>query len=46
MLDRDGRDKVLIVLHQDHSTPGRVGTLLARRGVGGLVTPVQPHDHP
>ena len=25
MLERDGRDKVLIVLHQDHSTPGRVG---------------------
>ena len=32
MLDRVGRDKVLIVLHQDHSTPGRVGTLLAQRG--------------
>jgi GMP synthase (glutamine-hydrolysing) len=32
MLERDGRDKVLIVLHQDHSTPGRIGTLLAQRG--------------
>ncbi len=32
MLERDGRDKVLIVLHQDHSTPGRIGALLARRG--------------
>jgi GMP synthase (glutamine-hydrolysing) len=32
MLERDGRDKVLIVLHQDHSTPGRVGALLAQRG--------------
>jgi len=33
MLERDERDKVLIVLHQDHSTPGRVGTLLERRGL-------------
>ena len=33
MLERDRRDKVLIVLHQDHSTPGRIGTLLARRGL-------------
>jgi len=32
MLERAGRDKVLIVLHQGHSTPGRVGTLLAQRG--------------
>ena len=32
MLEREGRDKVLIVLHQDHSTPGRVGALLAQRG--------------
>ncbi|MGA2492531.1 MAG: glutamine amidotransferase [Roseiarcus sp.] len=32
MLERVRRDKVLIVLHQDHSTPGRVGTLLAQRG--------------
>jgi len=32
MLERDERDKVLIVLHQDHSTPGRIGTLLAQRG--------------
>ena len=32
MLERDERDKVLIVLHQDHSTPGRVGALLAQRG--------------
>jgi GMP synthase (glutamine-hydrolysing) len=32
MLERDGRDKVLIVLHQDHSTPGRVGAMLAQRG--------------
>ena len=32
MLERDGRDKVLIVLHQDHSTPGRIGALLAQRG--------------
>ena len=33
MLERDGRDKVLIVLHQDHSTPGRIGALLAQRGL-------------
>jgi len=32
MLERDRRNKVLIVLHQDHSTPGRIGTLLAQRG--------------
>ncbi len=32
MLERDGRDPVLIVLHQDHSTPGRVGALLKRLG--------------
>jgi GMP synthase (glutamine-hydrolysing) len=32
MLERDGRDKVLIVLHQDHSTPGRIGAMLAQRG--------------
>jgi len=32
MLERDGRDKVLIVLHQDHSTPGRIGAMLAERG--------------
>jgi len=33
MLERDGRDKVLIVLHQDHSTPGRVGALLRQLGL-------------
>jgi len=32
MLERSGRDQVLIVLHQDHSTPGRIGTSLAKRG--------------
>jgi GMP synthase (glutamine-hydrolysing) len=32
MLERVQRNKVLIVLHQDHSTPGRIGTLLAQRG--------------
>ena len=32
MLERAGRDKVLIVLHQDHSTPGRIGAMLAERG--------------
>jgi len=32
MLERDRRDKVLIVLHQDHSTPGRIGAMLAERG--------------
>jgi len=32
MLERVRRDKVLIVLHQDHSTPGRVGALLAQCG--------------
>lgn len=28
------RDPVLIVLHQEHSTPGRVGRLLVERGYG------------
>src|ERR1019366_6884895 len=32
MLERVQRNKVLIVLHQDHSTPGRIGTLLAQCG--------------
>lgn len=32
MPERDGPEKVLIVLHQDHSTPGRVGALLERLG--------------
>jgi GMP synthase (glutamine-hydrolysing) len=33
MFERDGRDKVLIVLHQHHSTPGRIGALLTQRGL-------------
>ncbi len=32
MLERDRRDKVLIVLHQGHSTPGRIGASLRQRG--------------
>jgi len=33
MSERSARRKVLIVLHQAHSTPGRVGHLLTRAGV-------------
>jgi GMP synthase (glutamine-hydrolysing) len=33
MPERDGRKPALIVLHQDHSTPGRIGALLTRLGV-------------
>jgi GMP synthase (glutamine-hydrolysing) len=32
MAPENGRAPVLIVLHQEHSTPGRVGRLLAERG--------------
>lgn len=33
MMERDSRPSVLIVLHQAHSTPGRVGCILTARGV-------------
>ena len=32
MPERGGREPVLIVLHQDHSTPGRIGAQLKRLG--------------
>ena len=32
MTERDRRKKVLLILHQGHSTPGRVGALLASLG--------------
>ncbi len=28
----DGREKILIILHQEHSSPGRVGQILRERG--------------